>query len=168
MTTVDRIQTQLQQHPITHIHAHRTYMHASRIRNRCRTLTPLLSCAVLPAFEIAWRTTSPPSTRTVYRSRLDRGVTTSLPATFFEGLLIRKAHPLYALYGTFSFILSYSGSFLPLCLCDLSISCVRTPYLQSHSVFLFILGERTGSFLGIIFLYISDFYISIFSHPSYS
>jgi len=113
---------------------------------------------------------SPPSTRTVYRSRLDRGVTTSLPATFFEGLLIRKAHPLYDLYGTLSFILSYSGYFIPLCLCYLSISCIRcrTQYLQSHSFFLFILGERTGSLLGIISLYISDFYISIFSHLSYS
>ena len=58
--------------------------------------------------------------------------------------------------------------FKSLCLCDLSISCIRTAFLQSHRVFLFILGERTGSLLGIIFLYITDFYISIFSHPSYS
>ena len=58
--------------------------------------------------------------------------------------------------------------FKSLCLCDLSISCIRTAFLHSHRVFLFILGERTGSLLGIIFLYITDFYISIFSHPSYS
>ena len=39
----------------------------------------------------------------------------------------------------------------------------------NHAVLsLFILGERTGSLLGIISLYISDFYILIFSHPSYS
>ena len=58
--------------------------------------------------------------------------------------------------------------FKSLCLYDLSISCIRTAFLQSHRVFLFILGERTGSLLGIIFLYHTDFYISIFSHPSYS
>jgi hypothetical protein len=40
------------------------------------TLTTLLSCAVLPAFDIACRTTVTPSTRTDFRSRLDRGVTT--------------------------------------------------------------------------------------------
>jgi hypothetical protein len=34
--------------------------------------------------------------------------------------------------------------------------------------FLFILGERTGSLLGFISLSLSDFYILIFSHPSYS
>jgi hypothetical protein len=72
-------------------------------------------------------------------------------------------HTIYTLVNIFS-----SRYFKSLCLCDLSISCIRTAYLQSHSVFLFILGERTGSLLGIIFLYISDFYISIFSHPSYS
>jgi len=38
---------------------------------------------------------------------MDWGVTTSLPATFFAGLLILKEHPkVYALYGTLSFILS--------------------------------------------------------------
>jgi hypothetical protein len=40
---------------------------------------------------------TPPSTRTDSPSRLDWGVTTSLPATFFEGLFIRKAHTLYTL-----------------------------------------------------------------------
>jgi hypothetical protein len=77
------------------------------------TLTTLVSCADLPAFDIAWRTTVTPSTRTDFRIRLDRGVTTatsaSLFATFFEGLLIRRAHPLSASYGNcsiFSFILS--------------------------------------------------------------
>jgi hypothetical protein len=69
-------------------------------------------------------------------------------------------HTIYTLVNIFS-----SSTFKSLCLCDLSISCIRTAYLQSHSVFLFILGERTGSLLGIIFLYISGFYISIFSHP---
>jgi hypothetical protein len=72
-------------------------------------------------------------------------------------------HTLYTLVNIFLLWVLYSS--LSLCL---SISCIRTAYLQSHSVFLFILGERTGSLLGIIFLYISDFYISIFSHPSYS
>jgi hypothetical protein len=72
-------------------------------------------------------------------------------------------HTIYTLVNIFS-----SRYFQSLCLCDLSISCIRTAYLQSHSVFLFILGERTGSLFGIIFLYISDFYISIFSHPSCS
>jgi len=38
---------------------------------------------------------------------MDRGVTTSLSATFFEGLLIRQEHPnVDDLSGTFSFILS--------------------------------------------------------------
>jgi hypothetical protein len=48
---------------------------------------------------------TPPSTRTDSRSRLDWGVTTSLPATFFEGMLIRE--------GTSSL---YSGYFIPLSL----------------------------------------------------
>jgi hypothetical protein len=86
---------------------------------------------------------SPPSTRTVYRSRLDRGVTTSLPATFFEGLLIRKAHPFYALYGTLSFILSYSGYFIPLCLCDSSIRCTRI-----HSLCAFVIASALLVYLG--------------------
>jgi hypothetical protein len=34
-------------------------------------------------------------------------------------------------------------------------------------LFLFILGERTGSLLGFISLSLSDFYILIFSHPSF-
>jgi hypothetical protein len=72
-------------------------------------------------------------------------------------------HTIYTLVNIFSF-----RYFKSLCLCDLTISCIRTAYLQSHSVFLFILGERTGSLLGVTFLYISDFYISIFSPPSYS
>jgi hypothetical protein len=66
---------------------------------------------------------SPLSTRTDFRSRLDRGVTIvalatciqraatseSLFATFFEGLIIRRAHPLSTSYDNcsiFSFILS--------------------------------------------------------------
>jgi hypothetical protein len=59
----------------------------------------------------------------------------------------------------------YSGYFIPLYLCDFSIGCIRTPYLPSHIAFLLIMGERTGSLLGILSLYISNFYISIFSHP---
>ena len=97
----------------------------------------------------------------------------------FRHLLRRAAHPegtfsfcflwyflvhtIYTLVNIFSF-----RYFKSLCLCDLSISCIRTAFLHSHRVFLFILGERTGSLLGIISLYITDFYISIFSHPSYS
>jgi hypothetical protein len=68
-------------------------------------------------------------------------------------------HTIYTLVNIFS-----SSNFKSLCLCDLSIRCIRTAYLQSHSVFLFILGERTGSLLVIIFLQISDFRNSIFSH----
>jgi hypothetical protein len=41
------------------------------------TLTTLLSCAVLPVFDIAWRTTVTPSTRTDFHSRLDWGITTT-------------------------------------------------------------------------------------------
>jgi len=85
---------------------------------------------------------TPPSTRTDSRSRLDWGVTTSIPATFFEGLLIRKAHMLYTL-GT-----------LFLCLCDLSIRCTHIQSLYAFAImpvlFLFLLGDRTGSLLGFI------------------
>jgi hypothetical protein len=55
-----------------------------------------------------------------------------------------------------------SGYFIPLCLCDFSIHCIRIhhwAHLQSRSVLLVYLGERTGSLLGIISLSISDFYI---------
>ncbi len=45
---------------------------------------------------------------------------------------------------------------------------IHCEHLQSHSALLVYLGERTGSLLGIISLSISDFYILIFSHPSYS
>ena len=133
-------------------------MHVYHIWNHCRTLTPLLSCAVLPDCLEDHKT--PPSTRTDYRSRLDWGVTTSLPATFFEGLLIRRPSCLY------------SGYFIPLCLCDLSIRCTRIYSLCAFAItpvlFLFILGQRTGSLLGFISLPLSDFSILIFSHPSYS
>ena len=76
----------------------------------------VLSCAVLPLFDMFGGPTSPLSTRTDFRSRLDRGVTivaratcirraATFSATFFEGLLIRRALSLSASYGTFSFIL---------------------------------------------------------------
>ena len=81
----------------------------------------------------------------------------------FSFLWYFLVHTIYTLVNIFSF-----RYFKSLCLCDLSISCIRTAFLQSHRVFLFILGERTGSLLGIIFLYRTDFSISIFSHPSYS
>ena len=83
----------------------------------------VLSCAVLPLFDMFGGPTSPLSTRTDVCSRQDRGVTivaratcirraatpTSLFATFFGGLLIRRAHPFSASCGNFSnfsFILS--------------------------------------------------------------
>ena len=56
------------------------------------------------------------------------------------------AQTIYTLVNIFPF-----RYFKSLCLCDLSISCIRTAFLHSHCVFLFILGERTGSLLGIIF-----------------
>jgi hypothetical protein len=149
-------------------------------------LSLVLSCAVLPAFDIAWRTHVTPLHSNRFFVVGWIGVSPSLlgPHAFggpqhLHHLLWRTVHP----EGTFSFCFFWyflvhtiytlvnifsSRYFKSLCLCDLSISCIRTAYLQSHSVSLFILGERTGSLLGIIFLYISGFYISIFSHPSYS
>jgi len=72
-------------------------------------------------------------------------------------------HTLYTLVNIFS-----SGYFIPLCLCDFNIRCIRIHSLCTLQSFLFIFGERTGSLLGIISLYISDLDILIFSHPSYS
>ena len=137
------------------------YMHAYRIRNHCRTLTPLLSCVVLPAFEIDWRTTRHPHPLEQILVVGWIGVSPHrFPPPSLKGCLFEKAHPLYTL-GT-----------LFLCLCDLRIRCTRIHSLCAFAItpvlFLFILGERTGSLLGFISLSLSDFYILIFSHPSYS
>ena len=105
-------------------------MYALRIRNHCRTLTPRLSCAVLPTFEIACRTTRhphpleqiivvgwigvsphrfrPPSSKGCSSGRNIR--------TFMFFMVLSHSSSLY-----------YSGYFIPLCLCDLSIRCFRIP-----------------------------------------
>ena len=114
------------------------------------TLTTLLSCAVLPAFETAWRTTRHPHPLEQILVVGWIGVSPHrFPPPSLKGCLFEKAHPLYTL-GT-----------LFLCLCDLRIRCTRIHSLSAFAItlvlFLFILGERTGSLLGIIFLCISDF-----------
>jgi hypothetical protein len=77
------------------------------------TLTTLLSCSVLPRLTLLGGPPSPLSTRTDFRSRLDRGVTPSLFATFFEGLLTWRAHPLSASYALILFLLGKrTGSLL--------------------------------------------------------
>jgi hypothetical protein len=116
-------------------------MYALRIRNHCRTLTPLLSCAVHPAFEIAWRTTRhphpleqiivvgwigvsphrfpPPSSKGCSSGRNIR--------TFMIFMVLSRSYSLY------------SGYFIPLCLCDLSIRCFRI-----HSLCTFAITQRSS------------------------
>jgi ABC-type Fe3+-siderophore transport system permease subunit len=141
-----------------------------------------LSCAVLQRLILLGGPTLPLSTRTDFRSRLDLGVTivalatcirraatsASLFATFFEGLLIQRAHPLSASYGNcsiFSFILSILWrTFSPLGTLFLSvfviyvfavfthIHCAHSQSRHAHLVFLGgsyreSLGERTGNLL---------------------
>ena len=136
----------------------------------------VLSCAVLPLFDMFGGPTSPLSTRTDFRSRLDRGVTivarvtciwraatpASLFATFLGGLLIQRAHPLSTSYGNFSFILWQT--FSPLGTLFLSVfvisvlavfTHIHCAHLQSRSAPLVFLGgasrgslgERTGNHL---------------------
>jgi hypothetical protein len=119
------------------------------------TLTTLLSCAVQreasPAFDIARRPTSPLSTRTDFRSRLDRGVTIVARAT-----CIRRAatpsppsledcssggHILFLLLMVISrsYYLSLadifsSGYFIPFFICDLRIRCLRTHSLCAFAI----------------------------------
>ena len=104
--------------------------------------------------------TRPPDVPARIASPQSLSNTYSSPATFFEGLLIREKHPLYTL-GT-----------LFLCPCDLNVRCTRIHSFRTFAItpvlFLFILGERTGSLLGFLSLSLSDFYILIFSHSSYS
>ena len=106
-----------QLHPCTvftaahHIHTRPPDVHVHACLAYPKSLSHTYSSLELRSSPSAWNCLedhkTPPSTRTDYRSRLDRGVTTSLPATFLEGMLIRQEHPnVYALYGTFSFILS--------------------------------------------------------------
>ena len=82
------------------------------------------------------------------------------PPPSLKGYSFGKTHPLYTL-GT-----------LFLCPCDLNVRCTRIHSFRTFAItpvlFLFILGERTGSLLGFLSLSLSDFYILIFSHPSYS
>ena len=125
------------------------------------TLLSYLSCAVLPVFEITWRTTRHPHPLEQILVVGWIGVSPHrFPPPSLKGCLFEKAHPLYTL-GT-----------LFLCLCDLRIRCTRIHSLCAFAstpvLFLFILGERTGSLLGFISLSLSDFYILKFSHPSYS
>jgi hypothetical protein len=124
--------------------------------------TPLLSCAVLPVFETAWRTTRHPHPLEQILVVGWIGVSPHrFPPPSLKGYSFGKTHPLYTL-GT-----------LFLCPCDLNVRCTRIHSFCTFAItpvlFLFILGERTGSLLGFPFsLSLSDFYILIFSHPSYS
>jgi hypothetical protein len=127
---------------------------------------------------------SPLSTRTDFRSRLDRGFTTSLFATFFEGMLIRRALPLSASYGAVSFKNFSSGYFIPLCLCDSSIRCIRKHSLCAFAITQYssclswgsVQGVSWGSFLSILVififrysptLHIRDFHIRYYRTPPF-
>ena len=105
---------------------------------------------------------SPLSTRKDFRSRLDRGVTTSrfLPPSP-EGCIIQRVHPLSTSYGNlhnFSFMLCILWwTFSPLGTLFLSVFVIFILPVSAHIhcgirdhaiLILFFLGERTGSLLG--------------------
>ena len=114
-------------------------------------------------FEIAWRTTRHPHPLEQIIVVGWIGVSPHrFPPPSSKGCSSRRhiLSILWVLYSCLSLWFKYS-LYSPLIhsLCAFAI----TPVL-----FLFILGERTGSLFGFISLSLSDFYILIFSHPSYS
>ena len=172
----------------TFIHAHRTYMymHVYCIWNHCPALTPLLSCEVLPPFEIAWRTTRhphpleqiivvdwigvsphrfPPLSSKDWSS--DRNI-----RTFMLFKILARSSSLYSRY------------FIPLCLCDLSIRC-----FSIHSLCTFVIthlssclswgrvqGVSWESFLSLLVLFkfwhcptlhIRDFHVRYYRTPPF-
>jgi hypothetical protein len=174
-----------QLHPCTvlsaahHIHTRPPDVHVHVCLTYPKSLSHTYSSLELRSSPSIWNCLedhkTPPSTRTDYRSRLDRGVTTSFPPPSSKDCSSGRNIQTFMLFMVLSRSSSlYSRYFIPLCLCDLSIRCFPMfshtfiVHICNHAtLFLFILGERTGSLLGIFSLSISDFYILIFSHPSY-
>ena len=96
----------------------------------------------------------------------------SFLATFFPGLLIRRALPFPASSCAFSSCSLYSGEHFLLYVFVIEVFSVFTyihcAHTRSRSALLVYLGERTGSLLGLISLSISDFSIgSVQSHHIY-
>ena len=96
----------------------------------------------------------------------------SFLATFFPGLLIRRALPFSASSCAFSSCSLYSGEHFLLYVFVIEVFSVFTyihcTHTRSRTALLVSLGERTGSLLGLISLSISDFSIgNVQSHHIY-